>query len=117
MRVQVGSAMACTVEQARAAAAEADRAAQMARVFEVRAAPAECRAAARRAHHACLALAGHSCTQAVAYMHSHPAERSKLGSAAKLRCAQRRTAWRLTPPFFPAPARSWGKTAATAWQP
>lgn len=34
--VQVGSAMACTVEQARAAAAEADRAAQMARVFEVR---------------------------------------------------------------------------------
>lgn len=33
--LQVGSAMACTVEQARAAAAEADRAAQMARVFEV----------------------------------------------------------------------------------
>lgn len=31
---QVGDVMACTVEQARAAAAEADSAAQMARVFE-----------------------------------------------------------------------------------
>ena len=33
--LQVGDVMACTVEQARAAAAEADTAAQMARVFEV----------------------------------------------------------------------------------
>lgn len=32
----VGDVMACTVDQARAAAAEADIAAQMARVFEVR---------------------------------------------------------------------------------
>ena len=32
---QVGDVMACTVEQARTAAAEADTAAQMARVFEV----------------------------------------------------------------------------------
>ena len=34
-RLQVGDVMACTVEQARSAAAEADTAAQMARVFEV----------------------------------------------------------------------------------
>ncbi len=33
----VGDVMACTVDQARAAAAESDIAAQMARVFEVRA--------------------------------------------------------------------------------
>ena len=37
LRMQVGDVMGCSIEQARAAAAEADTAAQMARVFEVRA--------------------------------------------------------------------------------
>lgn len=40
--LQVGDVMACTVEQARAAAAEADSAAQMARVFEVSGMEGQC---------------------------------------------------------------------------
>ncbi|KAL4423468.1 hypothetical protein ABPG77_005420 [Micractinium sp. CCAP 211/92] len=53
----VGSAMACTVEQARAAAAEADRAAQMARVFELGRDSGDSAAALARAHAAAAAAA------------------------------------------------------------